>query len=610
MAEYAAPQREYKFILHEVLELCRRSSDAEGEPLDADLVDAVLDGGAKITQEVWAPLNQSGDAEGCRFENGVVRAPAGFKEALKAYYDGGWNALSADPRIGGQGLPGVLGQCMTEMAMSANLSLSTYVGLSMGAMGVAARLAPPEIRDVYVPKLMAGTWTGTMNLTEPHCGTDLKLMRTKAVEAEDGSYRITGTKIFITGGDHDMAENIVHLVLAKIPEAGDGLSAVNLFLVPKFLVNRDGSLGPANGVRTGGIENKMGIKGSATAQLHYEDAWGIRLGPKPQPKSAGDGDGKKKKSSASGMAGMFALMNGARIGVGMQGVAVAEVAYQHAVAYARERTAGRALSGAEFPDQAADPIIVHPDVRRMLLHTRAFVEAARAMVMWLITESSAASDEDEKQRAGDLMNLLTPVIKAHFSDLGFECANMAMQCFGGHGYLKDHPVEQFVRDARISQLYEGANGVQALDLVGRRLGAENGRPIQSLFATLGAAIAAAKDGETLGPLANNLESGVQHLQQATMWLAQNAPQRREEAGAAGSDYLRLMGTVLLGFMWLKMAGTASNQLANGGGDANFYNMKLATARYYMARVMPDTAALLSRVEAGADTVMDPGADWF
>jgi alkylation response protein AidB-like acyl-CoA dehydrogenase len=608
MAGYAAPLREYRFILQELLALSERLRNADGEPLNEALIDAVLAGGARLVEDVWAPLNQTGDQSGCHFENGVVRTPQGFREALAAYYAGGWNALSADPAIGGQGLPGVLGQCMSEMAMSANLSLSTYVGLSMGVMGVTARLAPPEIRDIYVAKLMSGEWTGTMNLTEPHCGTDLRLMRTRAVEQEDGSYRISGSKIFITGGDHDMAENIVHLVLAKIPEAGDGLSAVNLFLVPKFLVNPDGSIGAGNNVRTGGIENKMGIRGSVTAQLHYEQSWGIRLGSRPKPPAqAGKG---KKRSSAAGMAGMFALMNGARIGVGMQGIAIAEAAYQHAVAYARERTSGRALGGARYPDQPADPIIVHPDVRRMLLHARAFVEAGRALVMWLGMERSAAEGAEARQQADDVYNLLTPVVKAHFSDLGFECANMAMQCFGGHGYLKDHPMEQFVRDVRISQLYEGANGVQALDLVGRRLNADDGRAVRALFSLLQKAIAAAKNEDALSALAAALEGGTRHLQEATLWLAQNAPQRREEAGAGASDYLRLMGTVMLGLMWLKMAETAHERLAGGAADSDFYAMKLETAGYYMARVMPDTAALLGRVKAGADTLMAAEESWF
>jgi len=612
MPAYAAPLREYRFVLHELLGVAGRQDVPGFEEVDEAVVDAALEGAARVAEEVWAPLNQSGDAEGCVYENGVVRAPSGFAEAMAAWYAGGWNAVGVDSRWGGHGLPGALASCVSEMAMSANLSLSTYVGLSMGVAGTLMRIAPDAVRQLYVPRLLSGQWTGTMNLTEPHCGTDLKLMRTRAEEQADGSYRVTGTKIFITGGEHDMAENIAHLVLAKVPEEGEGLTAVSLFLVPKYKVNDDGSLSPANGVSCGGIEHKMGIRGSATAVLHYDGAEAIRLGAKPKPATNGDGkDGKR--SSSRGMAGMFTLMNAARIGVGLQGVALAEVAYQNAVTYANERLAGRALSGAQFPEQPADPIIVHPDVRRMLLHIRSFVEAARALSLWLMFRQQLAQrsgDADEQQASQDLMNLLTPLIKAHFSDLGFDCANMAMQCFGGHGYVRDHGMEQFVRDARISQLYEGANGVQALDLVGRRLPADNGRPVQTLFATINALLEEEAGKDELADFTGPLKTGLERLMQATMWLAQNAPQDREQAGGGASDYLRLMGTVVLGFMWTRMARQALTGLEANPGERDFYEMKLATGRYYMARVMPDTAALLDRVTAGAGTLMAPEAAWF
>ena len=607
MPDYRAPLDDMRFVLYDLLQLDTEAAAAGYEEVDRDLIDAVLQGGARVTQEVWAPLNQAGDAEGCIYENGVVRTPAGFRDAFAAWYEGGWNALSVPQQWGGQGLPGVLSQCLTEMAMSANLSLSTYVGLTGGVSGTLMRIAPEDLKQIYVPKLLSGAWTGTMNLTEPHCGTDLKLMRTTAVEQDDGTYLINGTKIFITGGEHDMADNIVHLVLAKVPGEGDGLSAVSLFLVPKFAVSADGSLGPRNGVTCGGIEDKMGLKGSATAVLHYEDAVGVRLGPKPKPRS--EGDGGKPRRSSGGMAGMFQLMNGARIGVGMQGIAMAEVAYQNAVRYANERLSGRALQGAQAPDQPADPIIVHPDVRRMLMHVRSFVEAARALVLWLGCESTLAQrsgDAERRQRADDLLNLLTPVIKAHFTDAGFEAANLAMQCFGGHGYVKDHGMEQFVRDARISQLYEGANGVQALDLVARRLPAENGRAVQTLFATVTAEIEHAKGDAELAPLAERLGTSLSDLQAATLWLAQNAPQKRVEAGGASYDYLRLMGTVALGLMWLKLARAA----ADDGKRTSYLRMKRLLASYYMERVLPDTAALKSRIAAGADTLMAPDADMF
>jgi alkylation response protein AidB-like acyl-CoA dehydrogenase len=566
-----------------------------------------------MAEEVWAPLNQVGDEEGCRFENGVVRVPSGFKDAFDAWNEGGWNAISTSADWGGQGLPGVIGMAVGEMAMSSNLSLSMYVGLTGGAASVLMTVAPDHLKQLYVPKMMSGEWTGTMNLTEPHCGTDLKLMRTKAVEQDDGTYAITGTKIFITGGDHDMTDNIVHLVLAKVEGEGEGLSAVSLFLVPKVSVNDDGSLGQGNNVVCGSIEHKMGIKGSATAVLHYEGAIGHRLGPKPEPSVEGDDGKKKRRSSGAGMAGMFQMMNGARIGVAYQGVALSEVAYQNAAEYTRERLAGRSLSGAKYPDQPADPIVVHPDVRRMLLHMRAFNEGARALLMWLTHEATVGrfdGNDERKQQVSDLFNLLTPVVKAHFTDVGFECTNMAMQCFGGHGYVHEHGMEQFVRDARISQLYEGANGVQALDLVGRRMGVDNGRPTRALFALISEFIASQKDDEDMAAYTKPLEAGLNDLMAVAMWLAQNAIQNHDEAGAASVDFLRMMGTVAVGYMWARMARVSLDQLAQGGDDEAFYKMKLNTARYYMGRVMPDTASLKARATAGADVLMMPDDEAF
>ena len=613
MPSYTAPVRDLSFVLNELLAI----TDCTGIPgygdVSADLIDAVLDGGAKRAEEVWAPLNQVGDEEGCRFENGVVRVPSGFKDAFDAWNEGGWNAISTSADWGGQGLPGVIGMAVGEMAMSSNLSLSMYVGLTGGAASVLMTVAPDHLKQLYVPKMMSGEWTGTMNLTEPHCGTDLKLMRTKAVEQDDGTYAITGTKIFITGGDHDMTDNIVHLVLAKVEGEGEGLSAVSLFLVPKVSVNDDGSLGQGNNVVCGSIEHKMGIKGSATAVLHYEGAIGHRLGPKPEPSVEGDDGKKKRRSSGAGMAGMFQMMNGARIGVAYQGVALSEVAYQNAAEYTRERLAGRSLSGAKYPDQPADPIVVHPDVRRMLLHMRAFNEGARALLMWLTHEATVGrfdGNDERKQQVSDLFNLLTPVVKAHFTDVGFECTNMAMQCFGGHGYVHEHGMEQFVRDARISQLYEGANGVQALDLVGRRMGVDNGRPTRALFALISEFIASQKDDEDMAAYTKPLEAGLNDLMAVAMWLAQNAIQNHDEAGAASVDFLRMMGTVAVGYMWARMARVSLDQLAQGGDDEAFYKMKLNTARYYMGRVMPDTASLKARATAGADVLMMPDDEAF
>ena len=616
MPSYNVPVRELRFVLNELLAINHATAIPGYGDVSDDLTDAILDGGSKMAEEVWAPLNQVGDAEGCRFENGKVRTPPGFKAAFDAWNEGGWSAISTPQEWGGQGLPGVLGMAVGEMAMSSNLALSIYVGLTGGAASVLMSVAPDHLKQLYVPKMISGQWAGTMNLTEPHAGTDLKLMRTKAVEQDDGTYAISGTKIFISGGDHDMTENIVHLVLAKVEGEGEGLSAVSLFLVPKITVNDDGSLGQANNVVCGGIEHKMGIKGSATAVLHYDGAIGFRLGPKPEPKVVGadDAGGKKKKrGSGAGMAGMFQMMNGARIGVAYQGVALAEVAYQNAAVYTRERTAGRSLTGAKYPDQPADPIVVHPDVRRMLLHMRAFTEGARALLMWLTHEATVGrfdGDDERKQQVGDLFNLLTPVVKAHFTDVGFECANMAMQCFGGHGYVHEHGMEQFVRDARISQLYEGANGVQALDLVGRRMGVDNGRPARALFALISEFIAAQKDDEAMAAYTKPLQAGLNDLMGTTMWLAQNAVQNHEEAGAASVDFLRMMGTVAVGYMWARMARIALDQLAAGTDEAAFYEMKLNTARFYMGRVMPDTASLKRRAEAGAEVLMMPDDEAF
>ncbi len=608
MASYKAPVDDMRFILNDILNV----QDAKGwEEIDSELIDAILDSGAKFFEEVWQPLNQSGDAEGCTYENGVVRTPQGFKEALKAYYENGWNTLSYPETFGGQGLPSVLSMAIQEMGISSNISLSTYPGLSMGVCGVITSMGSDEMKQTYVPKLMNGEWTGTMNLTEPHCGTDLKLMRTKAEPQEDGTYKITGTKIFITGGEHNMADNIVHMVLAKIPSEGEGLGAVNVFIVPKYSVKEDGSLGSANGVTCGSIENKMGIRGSSTAVLNYDEAIGIRLGGKPK-KSAGEG-AEKKKSSAAGMAGMFQMMNGARLGVGYQGVGMSEVAYQNAVDYSRERLAGRSLTGPKYPDQAADPIIVHPDVRRMLLEIRSFTEGARALAIWLgfiNGQASHSADAEEKETANDMMNLLTPVIKAYFTDMGFENTNMAMQCYGGHGYVKDHGMEQFVRDSRILQLYEGANGVQALDLVGRKLPANGGRAPQKFFQMVGAEAASLADDEDLAPIGKGLQEGLDRLLATTMWLAQHAMQNRDEAGSASADYLRMFGLVALGMMWAKMAKAAQTKLAAGEGDKDFLDMKLNTARFFMARMMPETAGLQIKATSGAEHLMTPADSAF
>ncbi len=587
--------------------------DPEPDGLSQDVMDAVLEGAARIAEDVLQPLNQSGDTEGCSFENGVVRTPAGFKDAYDQYCAGGWNALSVSEKWGGQGLPPVLALAVTEMMVSANHAFSTYPGLTSAVIGALSGFAPDEIKRRYLPKLVSGAWSGTMNLTEPHCGTDLGLMRTKAVAQDDGSYLVSGTKCFITAGDHDLTDNIVHMVLAKLDGAGDDLSAVRLFLVPKFLVGEDGEPGERNGVSCGGIESKMGIRGSATALLNYDQAVGFLIGSPPAPKPAAGEDksaeADPKPSRGRGMAGMFAMMNAARLGVGLQGLALAEVAYQNAANYAYARLAGRALTGPKYPDRPADPIIVHPDVRRMLLEIRSFTEGARALVMWLAAAISDARDSGDAERsaaAAELAGLLTPVIKAHFTDRGFECTNLALQVYGGHGYIKDHGMEQFVRDARILQLYEGANGVQALDLVGRRLPANQGRASRRFFADLAAYLDANKRDAAMTPFIRPLKQGYDRLVGATMWLAENGIVNRNDAGAGASDYLRLFGVVAIGLMWSQMAEVARARLAEEDcPDPDFYRMKLTCARFYMDRIMPETAMLEARVAAGGATLMEP-----
>jgi alkylation response protein AidB-like acyl-CoA dehydrogenase len=462
------------------------------------------------------------------------------------------------------------------------------------------------MREHIVPKMVGGEWTGTMCLTEPNCGTDLRLMKTKAVEQPDGTYRVTGTKIFISGGDHDLTKNIIHMVIAKIPDENgkihDDLSTVNFFMVPKFLVSEEGKMGARNGVSTGSIEKKMGIKANATAVLNFDEAVAWRLGPKPQPKAAGAGE---KGSSSAGMKGMFGMMNAARLGVGVQGVAVSEVAYQNAVAYAKERLVGRALTGPKNPSGPADPLIVHPDVRRMLLFARAAAEGGRSLATWisyLLGVAQSKRSDAERQEAADLADLLTPVIKAFCTDMGFDAANAAMQCFGGHGYIRDNGMEQFVRDARINQTYEGANGVQALDLVGRKLARNGGRAPFALFRVINEFLSA-ESGDAMKPYVEPLKAGLARLQDATMWLAQNGMKNPDNAGAGSVDYLRMFGIVVVGYLWARQAKAAQTKLAAKTGNQAFYESKLTTARFWMERLVPETAGLSERIKAGAEGLM-------
>jgi alkylation response protein AidB-like acyl-CoA dehydrogenase len=604
MPSYKAPVADYEFLLFDVLQIDKHKDLPGYAELDQATVHAVLEGAGTFVSEVLQPLNQSGDEEGCHFENGVVRTPKGFKEAYKAFCESGWNRLGVPEQFGGAGLPILLTFAVSEMGASANQAFAMYPGLTSAAYAALLGTGAPWMREHVATKMIEGEWTGTMCLTEPHCGTDLRLMKTKAVEQPDGTYRIHGTKIYISGGDHDLTDNIIHMVIAKIPDENgkvhDDLSTVNFFMVPKFIVSEEGKVGARNAVSTGSIEKKMGIKGSATCVLNFDGAVAWRLGPKPQPKGSGE-----KKSSSEGMKGMFGMMNAARIGVGVQGVAVAEVAYQNAVAYTRERLVGRSLTGAKNPELPADPLLVHPDVRRMLLFARSAAEGGRslaALITFLMGVAQSSRPEAERQEASDIADLLTPVIKAFCTDMGFEAANAAMQCFGGHGYIRSYGMEQFVRDSRINQTYEGANGVQALDLVGRKLGRAGGRAPMALFGMINRFLEA-ESGDAMKPYVEPLKVGLARLQEATMWLAQNGLRNPDNAGAGSVDYLRMFGIVVVGYLWARQAKAALVRLEGKPANAGFYEAKLASARFWMERMVPDTASLVERVKAGADGLM-------
>ena len=586
MATYKAPVDDALFLLHEVFHLDRYGNLPGFGDATPDVVEAVLREAGKFSEEVLTPLNRLGDEEGCtRHPDGSVTTPKGFKEALKRMVEGGWIGISVPPEFGGQGLPTILTQLVNEFLCSANLSFAMYPGLTQGAIAALLVHGSPEIKAKYLPKLVEGVWTGTMNLTESHCGTDLGLLRTKAVKQPDGSYKITGTKIFISAGEHDMSENIIHLVLARIEGAPAGTKGISLFVVPKIKVKDDGSLGARNGVTCGSIEEKMGIHGNATCVMNYDDASGWLIGEENR-----------------GLNAMFVMMNEARLGVGVQGLALSEVAYQNAATYAKERLQGRALSGAKYPDKAADPIIVHPDVRRTLLIIRAFNEAARAMVMWTALRadiSHRSGDAKERQSADDHMGLLTPVIKGVLTEQGFANAVQAQQMFGGHGYIAEQGMEQFVRDARIAMIYEGANGIQALDLVGRKLGKDGGRALMAFLNEIGGFIKEKNADASMKPFVTPLGVALGHLQQASMWFMQNAMAKPDNAGAGATDYLQMFGLVALGYMWCLIAQAALAKQADARMKA-----KLITARFFMERMLPETAAQLARIKSGADAVME------
>jgi alkylation response protein AidB-like acyl-CoA dehydrogenase len=590
MPSYAAPVKDMQFLLHDMLKISE--ADIPGySDLDRSFTEAVFDEAAKVAQDILTPLNAVGDVEGCKLENGVVRTPKGFKEAFKTLSDGGWTALDAAPEYGGQGLPYLMHTAVNETFVSANMAFNMYQGLTHGAYSAIKVHGTDAQKQKWLPKMVSCEWTGTMNLTEPHCGTDLGMMRTKAEPQADGSYKITGQKIFISAGDHDMADNIVHLVLAKAPGGGEGTKGISLFIVPKVMVNDDGSLGARNAVSVGKVEEKMGIHGNATCVMNYDGATGWLLG-----------------DLHKGMKAMFTMMNEARLGVALQGYAVAEAAYQNAVAYAKDRLQGRAVTGTENPGGPADPLIVHPDIRRNLMEQKSFVEGARALTYWGATLIDRAHTGD--MAADGLIGLLTPVLKGFQTDKGFEMAVQAQQVYGGHGYIEEWGMSQFARDARIAQIYEGANGVQALDLVGRKLATDGGKHVMAFFEMVKAECKAHEGDDRMAGFTEPLKAASKQLQQAGMFFMQQGMKNPNAALAGSYDFMHMMGHVCLGLMWTRMAKAAYTALDAGAQDRDFYAAKIATGRFYMARQLPACGMHLARIESGADTVMALTAEAF
>lgn len=595
MPQYTPPADNIKFILHDVLDASQLSSLPSYDEVSEDLIDQIIDEGGKICEEVLFPLNQSGDQEGCTYNDGEVKTPKGFKEAYQTFAEGGWCGLSGDPDYGGMGMPVLLNTVMQEMICSSNMSFGMYPGLSQGAYEALHHFGTDEQKALYLPKLIEGVWSGTMCLTEPHCGTDLGLIKTKA-EPDGDSYKITGTKIFISAGEHDLTDNIVHLVLAKLPDAPEGAKGISLFVVPKFIPDDNGEPGKRNGVVCGSIEHKMGIHANSTCVMNFDDAQGQLVG-----------------EPHKGLKAMFVMMNAARLGVGMQGLGICEIAYQNGLAYAKDRLQMRSLTGTKEPDKPADPIIVHPDIRRMLLKAKSITEAGRALAYWTgmkLDISHKHENEAVRREADDLVALLTPIVKGYLTDMGYEIATDMQQVYGGHGYIAEWGMEQYVRDARIAQIYEGTNGIQALDLVGRKMGQGFGRLLRRFFHPVQSFIEENQTNEEMQEFIFPLAKAFAKLQQSTAVIAQKGLKNPDEAGAASVDYMRQFALVALAYMWCLMVQAAQKKLADGDGDKDFFEAKIKTGRFFMQRVLPESDAKFKMVMAGADTLMELEASGF
>ena len=596
MPEYKAPLRDMQFVLHEVLDLDSHYEKLGLEEVNSELVNALMDEGAKFAMNELAPLNRSGDEEGCRLENGQVITPKGFREAYQKYVEGGWPSMGGSPDFGGQGLPGSAGMPVSEMTGTANWAWNMYPGLSHGAVATIEEHGTDEQKATWLPRLTSGEWTGTMCLTESHCGSDLGLLKTKAEPRDDGSYRLNGTKIFISAGDHDMADNIVHIVLARLPGAPEGTRGISLFIVPKYLVNEDGSLGEQNGVECGSIEHKMGINGSATCVLNFDDATGWLIGPENK-----------------GLNCMFTFMNFARLGTAIQGIAHAELGFQGALEYARERLAMRSLSGPKNPEGPADPIIVHPDIRRMLLTQKSIAEGGRALIYYasmLGDTVRMSEDENERKEADELMALLTPIAKAFLTEAGLEAASHGVQVFGGHGYIREWGMEQNLRDARIATIYEGTTGIQALDLLGRKVLMTQGESLRRWTKIIHGFCKEQADNADLQEFIAPLSEANREWGELTMAIGGKAMKNQDEVGAASVDYLMYSGYVTLAYFWARMAQVAWEKLENGDGQNDFYRAKLATARFYFRRMLPRKDAHKGAIEGGLDCLMELDEEHF